>query len=262
MSAHPVDEELARLDEARLKAVVTKISREPVGIERTLENPKLPTVLESPELSRALAIRRSRTVNDVPVEDRACGIHEEEAASGAKRVVDAAPESVGNIALAGIVQLRQSEFAHLRRCIDSDHTGRHLRKADRPLTRAVGKLEDVSTRRKRIECWIHSIEFKTPSGIVLFAQVMEPLATEPLVVVASASPIVGELLGEIRMILVSGHSQKPRLAHPRSVRLRRLALILLPQRDSGCGSRTGNWQPVMSRRLPPCSAVACCTATT
>ena len=75
--------------------MVTKISREPVGIERTLENPKLPTVLESPELSRALAIGQSRTVNDVPVQDRACGIHEEEAASGAKRVVDAAPEPVG-----------------------------------------------------------------------------------------------------------------------------------------------------------------------
>ncbi len=121
--------------------MVTKISREPVGIERTLENPKLPTVLESPELSRALAIGQSRTVNDVPLGDRACGIHEEEAASGAKRVVDAAPEPVGmalgnvrkperkeddvivliwlpaeeivnpelDIALTGILQLRQSE---------------------------------------------------------------------------------------------------------------------------------------------------------
>jgi hypothetical protein len=91
-------------------------------------------------------------VNDVPVQDRACGIHEEEAASGAKRVVDAVPEPVGiavgnvrkperkeddvivliwlpaeeivnpelDIALTGILQLRQSEFAHLRRCIDSD----------------------------------------------------------------------------------------------------------------------------------------------
>ena len=162
----------------------TKISREPVGIERTLDDPKLPTVLESPELSRALAIGQSRTVNDVPVQDRACGIHEEEAASGTKRVVNAAPESVGialgnvrkperkedhvivliwlpgeeivnpelDIALAGILQLRQSEFAHLRRCIDSDYSGRGLRETDRPLTRAVGKLEDVSTRRKRIEC--------------------------------------------------------------------------------------------------------------
>src|SRR5690242_16102516 len=69
--------------------------REPVGLERTLENPKLPTVLESPELSRALAIGQSRSVNDVPFHDRACGIHEEEAASGAKRVMDAAPEPVG-----------------------------------------------------------------------------------------------------------------------------------------------------------------------
>src|SRR4051812_8443349 len=57
---------------------------------------------------------------------------------------------------------------------------------------------------------MHAIELKTPSGIVLVAQVMEPLATEPLVVLASASPIVGELLGENRIILVSGHSQKPR----------------------------------------------------
>src|SRR4051795_2381050 len=143
MSAHPVDEELARLDEARVKAVVTKISREPVGIERTLENPKLPTVLESPELSRALPIGQAQSVNDVPFHDRACGIHEEEAASGAKRVMDAAPEPVGmalgnvrkperkeddvivpiwlpgeeivnpelDIALAGILQLRQSEVA-------------------------------------------------------------------------------------------------------------------------------------------------------
>src|SRR3954453_19006933 len=183
-SAESVDEELARLDKARVKAVFTKISREPVGIERTLENPKLPTVLESPELSRALAIGQSRTVNDVPLQDRACGIHEEEAASGAKRVVDAAPEPVGmalgnvreperkeddvivliwlpaeeivnpelDIALTGILPLRQSEFAHLRRCIDSDYIGRHLRETDRPLTRAVGELEDVPARRERIEC--------------------------------------------------------------------------------------------------------------
>src|SRR5829696_1731741 len=48
---------------------------------------------------------------------------------------------------------------------------------------------------------MHSIEFKTPSGIVLFAQVMEPLAMEPLVVLVSASPIVGELLGEKRITL-------------------------------------------------------------
>src|SRR6187200_1948221 len=181
--AESVDEELACLDKARVKAVVTKISREPVGIERTLDNPKLPTVLESPELGRALAIGQSRTVNDVPLGDLACGIHEKEAASGAKRVVDAAPEPVGmalgnvrkperkeddvivliwlpteeilnpklDIALTRILQLRQSEFAHLRRCIDSDYSGRRLRETDRPLTRAVGKLEDVSTRRKRIE---------------------------------------------------------------------------------------------------------------
>jgi len=151
-SAESVDEELARLDKARVKAVFTKISREPVGIERTLDNPKLPTVLKSPELSRAVVIEQSRTVNDVPVHDRVSGIHEEEAASGAKRVVDAAPEPVGmalgnvrkperkeddvivpiwlpaeeivnpelDVALAGILQLRQSEVAHLRRCIDSD----------------------------------------------------------------------------------------------------------------------------------------------
>src|SRR4051794_38126453 len=183
-SAESVDEELACLDKARVKAVFTKISREPLGIERTPDDPKLPTVLESPELSRALAIGQSRTVNDVPLRDRACGIHEEEAASGAKRVVNAAPEPVGialgnvrkperkedhvifliwlpaeeivnrelDIALAGILQLRQSELAHLRRRIDSDYSGRGLRETDRPLTRAVGKLEDVSTRRKRIEC--------------------------------------------------------------------------------------------------------------
>jgi hypothetical protein len=36
---------------------------------------------------------------------------------------------------------------------------------------------------------------------VLFAQVMEPLATEPLVVLASASPIVRELLGEKRIVV-------------------------------------------------------------
>src|SRR3954468_2152396 len=183
-SADSVEEELARLDKARVKAVFTKISREPVGIERTPDDPKLPTVLESPALSRARAIGRSRIVNDVPLHDRACGIHEEKAASGAKRVVNAAPEPAGialgnvrkperkedhvivliwtpaeeianrelDIALAGILQLRQSEFAHLRRCIDSDYSGRGLRETDRPLTRAVGKLEDVSTRRKRIEC--------------------------------------------------------------------------------------------------------------
>ena len=167
-----------------MKAVFTKISREPAGIERAIDYPKLPTVLESPELSRAIAIGQSRTVNDVPVQNGACGIHEEEAPSGAKRVVHVAPELVGmalgnvrkperkehdvialiwlpaeeivnpelDIALAGILQLRQSEFAHLRRCVDSDYPGRELRETDRPLTRAVGKLEDVSTRRKRIEC--------------------------------------------------------------------------------------------------------------
>src|SRR4051794_40818407 len=183
-SAESVDEELARHDKARVKAVFTKISREPVGVERTLDNPKLPTVLESPELSRALAIGQFPSVNDVPFHDRACGIHEEEAASGAKRVMDAAPEPVGmalrnvreperkeddvivpiwlpgeeivnpelDIALAGILQLRPREVAHLRRGIDSDYSGRILRETDRPLTRAVGKLEDVSTRRKRIEC--------------------------------------------------------------------------------------------------------------
>src|SRR3954454_17356379 len=59
-SAESVDEELARLDKACVKAVSTKISREPVGIERTLDNPKLPTVLESPELSRALAIGQAQ----------------------------------------------------------------------------------------------------------------------------------------------------------------------------------------------------------
>src|SRR5688500_6367861 len=75
----------------------TKITREPVGIERTLDDPKLPTVLESPELSRALANGQLRAVNDVPLGDRACGIHEEQAASGAKRVVNAAPEPVGMV---------------------------------------------------------------------------------------------------------------------------------------------------------------------
>src|SRR3954453_19349755 len=183
-SAESVGEELARLDKARVKAVSTKISREPVGIERTLDNPKLPTVLESSELSRPLATGQAQSDNDVPFHDRTRGIHEEEAASGAKRVMDAAPEPVGmalgnvrkperkedgvivpiwlpaeeivnselDVALAGILQLRQSELAHLRRCIDSDHPGRGLRETDRPFPRAVGKLEDVSTRRKRIEC--------------------------------------------------------------------------------------------------------------
>jgi hypothetical protein len=92
-------------------------------------------------------------------------------------------------ALAGILQLRQSEGAHLRRCIDSDDAVRHLRETDRPLTRAVGKLENVPTRRKRIECRKHTIERETPSGIELFAQSHGALATEPLVVLASASPI-------------------------------------------------------------------------
>src|SRR3954447_14911087 len=94
-SAESVDEDLACLDKARVKAVFTKISREPVGIERALDNPKLATVLEPPDLGRALAIGQWRPVNDVPLRDRACGIHEEEAASGAKRVVNAAPEPVG-----------------------------------------------------------------------------------------------------------------------------------------------------------------------
>src|ERR687887_1285602 len=85
---------------------------------------------------------------------------------------------------------------------------------------------------------MNNFELKTPSGIELFAQVMEPLATEPLVGLASASPIVGELLGENRMIFVSGHSQEPSLPHPRRVRLRRLALIRLPRSDSGATRET------------------------
>src|SRR3954452_12334967 len=93
-SAESVDEELACLDKARVKVVFTKISREPAGIERALDNSKRPTVLESPELGRAAAIGRLRPVNDVPLHDRACRVYEEEAASGAKRVVDAAPEPV------------------------------------------------------------------------------------------------------------------------------------------------------------------------
>ena len=48
---------------------------------------------------------------------------------------------------------------------------------------------------------MHSIELETPSGVALLAQVMEPLATEPLVVLTSASPIVGELLGENRIVV-------------------------------------------------------------
>ena len=48
---------------------------------------------------------------------------------------------------------------------------------------------------------MNTIELKTPSGIELFAQVMEPLATEPPVVLTSASPIVGELLGENRIVV-------------------------------------------------------------
>src|SRR3954447_14173068 len=58
---------------------------------------------------------------------------------------------------------------------------------------------------------------------------MEPLATEPLVVLASASPIVGELLGEKRIVVchsATGHASGPRRMsaptrgierHPRSL---------------------------------------------
>src|ERR1044072_1867583 len=81
-SAESVDEELACLDKARVKAVFTKISREPVGIERALDNSKRPTVLESPELGRAVAIGQLRTANDVPLGDLASGLDEEETASG------------------------------------------------------------------------------------------------------------------------------------------------------------------------------------
>src|SRR3954470_1984807 len=81
-SPESVDEELACLDKARVKAVFTKISREPVGFERAPDNPKRPTVLESPELGRAVAIGQLRTANDVPLGDRACGIHEEKAPPG------------------------------------------------------------------------------------------------------------------------------------------------------------------------------------
>src|SRR6476661_482826 len=49
----------------------TKLSREPVGVERALDNSKLPTVLESPELGRAVAIGQLRIVDDVPLGDRA-----------------------------------------------------------------------------------------------------------------------------------------------------------------------------------------------
>ena len=123
------------------------------------------TVLESPDSTGAPRSCSPRTVNVGHfVEDRA-GIIKEKAASGAKRVVDAAPKPVGmalgnvrnperkeddvivliwlpaeeivnrelDIALAGILQLRQSEFAHLRRCIDSDYSGRDLRETDRRL---------------------------------------------------------------------------------------------------------------------------------
>src|SRR4029450_2130550 len=64
---------------------------------------------------------------------------------------------------------------------------------------------------------MHSVEFKTPSGIVLFAQVMEPLATEPLVVLASASPIVGALLGENRIsVRHTGGGRRGWDSNPRS----------------------------------------------
>src|SRR3954449_1796397 len=58
---------------------------------------------------------------------------------------------------------------------------------------------------------------------------MEPLATEPLVVLASASPIVGELLGEKRIVIchsATGYASGPRRMsaptrrierHPRSL---------------------------------------------
>src|SRR3954467_6639479 len=58
---------------------------------------------------------------------------------------------------------------------------------------------------------------------------MEPLATEPLVVLASASPIVGELLGENRISVrhsATGYASGPRRTaaphtgidrHPRSL---------------------------------------------
>src|SRR5436190_19891887 len=60
---------------------------------------------------------------------------------------------------------------------------------------------------------MNTFELKTPSGIELFAQVMEPLATEPLVVLTSASPIVGELLGENRILVchsATGYASGPR----------------------------------------------------
>src|SRR5690349_4531383 len=95
---------------------------------------------------------------------------------------------------------------------------------------------------------MNTIELKTPSGIELFAQVMEPLATEPLVVLASASAIVGELLGENRMIFVCGHSQEPRLPHPRSVRLRRLAITISRGTVTSTGPRTARPDPTRGRR--------------
>src|SRR5829696_5214043 len=94
-STESVDEELARLDKVRVKAVFTNISREPVGIERAHNYPKLPTVLESPELSRALAIGQSETVNDVPIQNRACCTLQERSPSKKRRSVDAAPDLVG-----------------------------------------------------------------------------------------------------------------------------------------------------------------------
>src|SRR5690349_24007253 len=71
---------------------------------------------------------------------------------------------------------------------------------------------------------MHAIELETPSGIDLLAQVVEPLASEPRVVLASASPVVGELLGEDRIRV--RHSATPRVTsdrtrgvdcHPRSL---------------------------------------------
>ena len=265
--------------------MLTKISREPVEIKRALDDPKLSAVLESPDFSRARGFRRSRVVNHVPLHDRACGINEKQATSGAKRVMDAAPEPVGmalgnmrkpereeddvvlpiwlpaeevvnpklDVALAGLLQLRQSEVAHLRRAIDSDDPGRRLREPERPLTCAVSKLENLAPRRKIIECRVHSIELETPLGIELLAQVMESLATEPLVVLASASPIVGELLTENWRIVchnapgyASGPRRRSRITHgtltasskpDRPVRIRRRTTLSAPREGSGFRSR-------------------------
>ena len=73
------------------------------------------------------------------------------------------------------------------------------RETDRPLPRAVGKLEDVSTAQMH-RVPIHSIELDAV-GHCAPRQVIEPLTT-PLVVLTT-DPVVGELLGRSELLLTA-----------------------------------------------------------